>query len=149
MNQKWEGLGKIRRGMMWGEPEEKSQKFNSLEEETGTEQRKEIWREVYMTTPFVSRRCSHRYPDPVSNGHAKSRPSRKDPKAGKDRGRKEKMAVEDETVRQRHRLDGHESEQTPRETAEDRGAWHAAAHGSQRVRCDSETEQQQLGKRKF
>ena len=84
MNQKWEGLEQIRRGMMWGESEEKSQKFNNLEEEIGTKQRKEIWREVQMATPFVSRRCSHGHPDPVSNGHAKSQPSRKDPEAGKD-----------------------------------------------------------------
>ena len=41
-----------------------------------------------------------------------------------------------------HRLDGHEFEQL-QETEEDRGTWCSAICGSQRVRHDLETEQQQ------
>ena len=31
--------------------------------------------------------------------------------------------------RENNHLTGHEFEQTPQETVEDRGAWHAAVHG--------------------
>ena len=39
----------------------------------------------------------------------------KDPDAGKDRRQKEKRAAEDEMVRQHHRLNGYEFEQTVRD----------------------------------
>ena len=45
----------------------------------------------------------------------------KDPDAGKDWGQKDKGMAEDEMVRQHHRLNAHEFEQTP-EDMEDRGA---------------------------
>ena len=48
----------------------------------------------------------------------KSRLIRKDPDAGKDWGQEEKGATEDEMVRWRHQLNGHEFEQTP---ADDEG----------------------------
>ena len=51
----------------------------------------------------------------------KSRLIGKDPDAGKDRRREEKGMAEDEMVRQHHRLNAHEFEQTP-EDMEDRGA---------------------------
>ena len=40
----------------------------------------------------------------------------KDPNAGKDWRQKEKRVTEDEMVRQHHWLDGHEFEQTPRDS---------------------------------
>ena len=43
---------------------------------------------------------------------AKSQPTGKDPDAGKHGRQKEKGAAEDETVRQHHRLNGRELEQT-------------------------------------
>ena len=43
----------------------------------------------------------------------KSRLIGKDPDAGKDGGQEEKRATEDEMVGWHHRLNGHESEQTP------------------------------------
>ena len=55
----------------------------------------------------------------------------KDSNPGKDWRQKEKMAAEDEMIRQHHWLswlNEHESEQTP-EIVEDRGAWRAAVHG--------------------
>ena len=52
----------------------------------------------------------------------------KDPDAGKDWGREEKRATEDEMAGWHHRLDGHELEQTP-ELLIDRKAWRAAVHG--------------------
>ena len=51
----------------------------------------------------------------------------KRPDAGKDWRQKEKEAAENEMVRQHHRLNGHEFEQTW-EIVEDRGAWHAIFH---------------------
>ena len=42
----------------------------------------------------------------------KSQLTKKDPEAGKDRGRKEKETTEDEMVGWHHRLNGHEFEQT-------------------------------------
>ena len=50
------------------------------------------------------------YPYDVKSGFI-----RKDPDAGKDWKPKEKGAAEDETGRQHHWLNGHESEQTPRD----------------------------------
>ena len=44
---------------------------------------------------------------------AKSRLIGKDPDAGKDLGQEEKGVIEDEMIRWHHRLNGHESEQTP------------------------------------
>ena len=44
---------------------------------------------------------------------ANSQLIRKDPDAGKDRRQEEKGTIEDETVEWHHRLNGHESEQTP------------------------------------
>ena len=43
----------------------------------------------------------------------KNRLSGKDPHAGKDCGQEEKGTTDDEMVGWHHRLDGHESEQTP------------------------------------
>ena len=43
----------------------------------------------------------------------KSRLIGKDPDAGKDRGQEEKGTTEDEMVGWHHKLNGHESEQTP------------------------------------
>ena len=45
----------------------------------------------------------------------------KDPDAGKDRRQEEKRATEDEMVGWHHRLNGHEFEQTPRDS-EGRGS---------------------------
>ena len=45
---------------------------------------------------------------------------RKDPDAGKDWGQKEKWMAEDETVRSHQRLNGHEFEQTPGDSGEQR-----------------------------
>ena len=55
---------------------------------------------------------------------------------------KEKGVAEDEVIRQHHRLNGHEFEQTLGES-EGWRAWPAAAHRVQRVRHDFMTEQQQ------
>ena len=41
----------------------------------------------------------------------------KDTDAGKDRGQEEKRVTEDEIVEWHHQLNGHESEQTPRDNA--------------------------------
>ena len=46
----------------------------------------------------------------------KSRLTGKDPDAGKDSGQEKKGATEDETVGWHHRLNGHEFEQTPRDS---------------------------------
>ena len=62
----------------------------------------------------------------------------KDPDAGKDWRWEEKGTTEDEMVGSR--LNGHE--QAPGDS-EDQEAWRAAVHGSQRVRHDWVTEQQQ------
>ena len=51
----------------------------------------------------------------------------KDPDAGKDWGKGEKVAAEDEMGGWHHWLDGHESKL--QETVKDRGAWCAAVHG--------------------
>ena len=55
----------------------------------------------------------------------KSRLIRKDPDAGKIKGKK--GATEDEMVRQHHRLNGHEPEQIPGDS-ERWGTWRAAVH---------------------
>ena len=57
----------------------------------------------------------------------KSRLIQKDPDAGKDRGKEEKEAAEDEMVGWHHRLNGHEFEQILGDR--DREARCAAAHG--------------------
>ena len=49
----------------------------------------------------------------------------KDPDAGTDWRQTEKVAAEDEMVKEHHGLSGHEFEQTPGDTGV-RGAWHAA-----------------------
>ena len=54
----------------------------------------------------------------------------KDPDAGKDWGQQEKGETEDEMIKRRHRLNGHEFEQTPG----DRKAWCAAVHGVRKSR---------------
>ena len=46
----------------------------------------------------------------------KSRLTRKDPDAGKDSGQEKKGTTEDEMVGWHHRLNGHEFEQTPRDS---------------------------------
>ena len=46
----------------------------------------------------------------------KSRLTGKDPDAGKDSGQEKKGATEDEMVGWHHRLNGHEFEQTPRDS---------------------------------
>ena len=53
---------------------------------------------------------------------------RKDPDAGKDWGREEKEATEDEMVGWHHGLNGWESEQT-QGNSEGQGSLHAAVHG--------------------
>ena len=66
---------------------------------------------------------------------------RKDPDARIDWRWEEKGTTEDEIVGWHHRLNGLEFEQTP---VDGEGqAWHAAVHGSQRVRHNWATEQQQ------
>ena len=57
----------------------------------------------------------------------KSRHIGKDPDAGKDWGQKERRAVEEEMVRQHHRLNGHEFERTL--IVKDREVWGALVHG--------------------
>ena len=51
----------------------------------------------------------------------------KDPDAGKDWRQKEKWVVGDEKFRCLQRLNGHEFEQTPKDSG-GRGTWHAAVH---------------------
>ena len=58
----------------------------------------------------------------------------KDSDGRKDRRSKGKWAGEDEMGRENNCLNGHEFEQTPQETVEDRGAWHATAHGVSKSR---------------
>ena len=58
----------------------------------------------------------------------RSRLSGKDCDAGNDWGQEEKGTLEDEMVGWHHRLNGHESEQTPGDS-EGRGVWRAAVHG--------------------
>ena len=65
-----------------------------------------------------------------------------DPDAGENWGQEEKEAIEDEMVGWHHWFNGHEFEQTLRDS-EGREAWHAAAHWVSRVGHDLETEQQQ------
>ena len=63
--------------------------------------------------------------------------------AAKDWRQQEKGALEDEMVGWYHQLSWHEFEQILR-VMKEREAWHAAVHGSQRVRHDWVTEQQQI-----
>ena len=58
---------------------------------------------------------------------------RVDSDAGRDMGQEEKGMTEDKMVGWCHRLNGHEVNELP-ELVMDREAWHAAVHGSQRVR---------------
>ena len=51
----------------------------------------------------------------------------KEPDAGKDGGQAEKRAAEDEMIRWHHQLNGHELEQTPRDS-EGQGSWCASVH---------------------
>ena len=52
--------------------------------------------------------------------------------------------IEEEMVGWNQQLNGHASKQTKlQETVKDREAWHAAVHGSQRVRHKLVTQQQQ------
>ena len=57
----------------------------------------------------------------------------RDPDAGKDRRQKEKRAAEDEMVGWHHRLNGHEFEQTLRDS-EGQEACRAAVHGVAKIR---------------
>jgi len=66
-----------------------------------------------------------------------------DPDAGNDWWQKEKRAAEDEMVRQCHGLSGHEFEQTPGDSKGQRSLACYSPWGSQRVRYDLVTEQQQ------
>ena len=59
----------------------------------------------------------------------------------KIRGQQEKEVKEDETAGWHHQFNGYELGQTP-EDGEDREAWCATVHGSQRVGHDLATEQQ-------
>ena len=70
----------------------------------------------------------------------------KDPDVGKDRRQEEKGATEDEMVREHHWLNGHESEQTPRDS-EGQGSLACCMQstGSQRVGHNLVTEQQPYG----
>ena len=73
--------------------------------------------------------------------NAKSWLIRKDPDARIDWRWEERGTTEDEIVGWHHRLNGLEFEQIP---GDGKGqAWHAAVHGSQRVRHNWATQQQQ------
>ena len=74
----------------------------------------------------------------------KSRLIEKDPDAGKDWRQEEKGTTEDEMVGWHHRLNGHESEQTPGDS-EWQGAWCAAVHGVPKSGHDLATKQQLWG----
>ena len=67
----------------------------------------------------------------------------KDPNAGQDWRQEKKGTTEDEMVGWHHRLDGYEFEQSPGDV-KDREAWYAVVTmGSQGIRHDWATEQQQ------
>ena len=74
---------------------------------------------------------------------AKSQPIGKDPDAGKDWGQEEEWVTEDEMVGWHHRLNGHESGQTPGD-GEGQGGLASCSQpmGSQRVGHDWASEQQ-------
>ena len=67
----------------------------------------------------------------------------KDPDAGKDWGQEEKGTTEDEMVTWLHRLNGHEFGQTPGNSEGQGSLACCSSMGSQRVRYDWVTEQQQ------
>ena len=69
----------------------------------------------------------------------------KDPDAGKDQRQKERRATEDEMVGKHHQLNGHEFEQTLRDSEglDLLQSWFVAVHGLQRVGHDLATKQQQ------
>ena len=73
--------------------------------------------------------------------NAKIRLTGKDPDAGKDGMKQEKGTVEDEVVRQHHRLSGHEFEQTWGDSGGQRSLLCCSPWGC-RVRHDLATEQQ-------
>ena len=73
---------------------------------------------------------------------SKSRLIRKDLGAGKDWGQEEKGTTEDEIVGWHHRLNGHESEQSPGDN-EGQGSLACCSPQGCRVRHDRATEQQQ------
>ena len=61
---------------------------------------------------------------------------RKDPDAGKDRGKEEKEVTEDEMVGRHHQLNGHEFEQTLGDSEGQVSLACCSPKGSQRVRHD-------------
>ena len=63
--------------------------------------------------------------------------------AGKNWGQEEKGATEDKIVGWHHCLNGHEFEQTQGDSERGREAWRFSSWGSQRVRHDWATEQEQ------
>ena len=72
---------------------------------------------------------------------AKSWLTGKDPDAGKDWGQEKKEVTEIKMDGWHHQLNGHEFEQTPRDS-KGQGTWHAAIHGvakSQTWLCDQTT----------
>ena len=73
---------------------------------------------------------------------AKSQLIGKDPDTGKDWGREEKVATEDEVIRWHHRLNGHEFEQTLGDS-EGQGSLMCCSPWSQRVKHNLPTIQQQ------
>ena len=58
----------------------------------------------------------------------------KDSDAGKDLRQEQRGMTEDEIVGWHHLFNGHEFEQTPRDSEKNRKAWHAASMGLKRVR---------------
>ena len=74
---------------------------------------------------------------------AKSQLIGKDPDAGKDGGQDKQGVAEDEMVRQHHRLNGHEFEQTTDNCGRTEKPSVLQSMGSQRVGHDLVTEQQQ------
>ena len=74
---------------------------------------------------------------------AKSELIGKVPDAGKDWGKEEKGVVEDEMGGWHHRLNGHEFEQSPGDNEGQGSLGRCSPWGSQRVRRDLVTEQQQ------
>ena len=77
---------------------------------------------------FIGRTDAETEAQILRSPDAKNQPMGKDLDAGKDWGREEKGATEDETVGWHHWLNRHVSEQTW-EMVKDRKAWNAAVHG--------------------
>ena len=76
---------------------------------------------------------------------AKSRLTGKDPDVGQDWRRKEKRVVEDEMVRENHRLNGHEFEQTPGDRGGQRSLVCCSAWG--RIQLSESDTTERLNKR--